>query len=263
MYYNARWYDPMLGRFAQADPIVPGPGNPLAFDRYAYVFNNPLIYVDPFGYLPCLDNGYCPESDDTELDYELWTYGIELEGEWTEEEKEDVLEASELTADKWAEEGEDPKEVFKDLYGPILITIDPNADIMEGANCKVWGKYITCLTAPTTPTIVHELGHVLDKKNNMDLSEQIPRGERTTEGLQCHPETTCLANTFNLNMIPEDYLAYANLMAEEFADMHMNWILDDVPGYEDYGLTEDITPENYEIYDLETWWELFIIPLVR
>ncbi len=24
MYYNARWYDPLLGRFAQADALVPG-----------------------------------------------------------------------------------------------------------------------------------------------------------------------------------------------------------------------------------------------
>jgi RHS repeat-associated protein len=27
-FYNARWYDPTLGRFAQADTIVPSPKNP-------------------------------------------------------------------------------------------------------------------------------------------------------------------------------------------------------------------------------------------
>ncbi|HKZ54830.1 MAG TPA: RHS repeat-associated core domain-containing protein [Anaerolineales bacterium] len=37
--YRARWYDPELGRFVQADTIVPGPGDPLAYDRYAYVHN--------------------------------------------------------------------------------------------------------------------------------------------------------------------------------------------------------------------------------
>jgi len=41
-YYGARWYDPITGRFIQPDTIVPEPGNPLAYDRYAYSLNNPL-----------------------------------------------------------------------------------------------------------------------------------------------------------------------------------------------------------------------------
>jgi len=100
-YFNARWYDSSLGRFAQADSIVPGvgegenpnavsylhtptytplvvdfhetqlleqvnsenktklqdpnsklppaPTNSIAFDRYAYSFNNPIRYTDPTG----------------------------------------------------------------------------------------------------------------------------------------------------------------------------------------------------------------------
>ena len=39
MFYNARWYDPALGRFAQADTIVPGGVQGL--DRYAAMVNNP------------------------------------------------------------------------------------------------------------------------------------------------------------------------------------------------------------------------------
>lgn len=48
--YGARWYDPALGRFIQPDTIVPNPHNAQAFDRYAYVFNNPLRYADPSGH---------------------------------------------------------------------------------------------------------------------------------------------------------------------------------------------------------------------
>ena len=48
-FYNARWYDNQLGRFAQADSIVPNPGNPQSWDRYAYVNNNPIRYSDPSG----------------------------------------------------------------------------------------------------------------------------------------------------------------------------------------------------------------------
>jgi RHS repeat-associated protein len=62
LFYNARWYDPALGRFAQADTIIPGAGNPQAWDRYSYARNNPIRYHDPSGHKPCEDidsNGNC------------------------------------------------------------------------------------------------------------------------------------------------------------------------------------------------------------
>jgi hypothetical protein len=48
---RAKRRDPALGRFAQADTLVPEPGNPLAWDRYAYVKNNPVRYSDPTGHM--------------------------------------------------------------------------------------------------------------------------------------------------------------------------------------------------------------------
>jgi len=50
MFYNARWYDSQLGRFAQADSIVPG--GVQGYDRYAYVNNNPVNGTDPSGHWP-------------------------------------------------------------------------------------------------------------------------------------------------------------------------------------------------------------------
>ena len=49
-YYNARWYDPALGRFISADTLVPSPSNPQDFNRYSYVRNNPLRFTDPTGH---------------------------------------------------------------------------------------------------------------------------------------------------------------------------------------------------------------------
>ena len=49
-YYGARWYDASLGRFAQADTIVPQAGNPQNFNRYSYTLNNPVRYNDPTGH---------------------------------------------------------------------------------------------------------------------------------------------------------------------------------------------------------------------
>jgi RHS repeat-associated protein len=50
MFYNARWYDPSLGRFAQADSIIPSTQGVQGLDRYAYVNNNPVRYTDPTGH---------------------------------------------------------------------------------------------------------------------------------------------------------------------------------------------------------------------
>jgi RHS repeat-associated protein len=49
-FYNARWYDPVLGRFLSPDTLVPGAGNPQALNRYAYTLNNPVKYRDPSGH---------------------------------------------------------------------------------------------------------------------------------------------------------------------------------------------------------------------
>ena len=51
-FFNARWLDPHLGRFAQADSIVPLAGSSLGWDRYSYTFGNPLKYNDPSGHCP-------------------------------------------------------------------------------------------------------------------------------------------------------------------------------------------------------------------
>ena len=55
-----RRYDPTLGRFLSADPVVPQPGNPQALNRFAYVLNNPLKYIDPTGHVydPAEGNGW-------------------------------------------------------------------------------------------------------------------------------------------------------------------------------------------------------------
>jgi RHS repeat-associated protein len=54
LFYNARWYDPTLGRFNQPDTIIPGQSQGVqAWDRFAYSNNNPVKYVDPSGH--CID----------------------------------------------------------------------------------------------------------------------------------------------------------------------------------------------------------------
>jgi RHS repeat-associated protein len=48
-YYNARYYDPALGRFITADSIA-DTGGPNGLNRYMYTRGNPILYNDPSGH---------------------------------------------------------------------------------------------------------------------------------------------------------------------------------------------------------------------
>ena len=50
IHMNGRVQDPVLGRFASADPFITAPMNTQNYNRYAYVGNNPLTFVDPSGF---------------------------------------------------------------------------------------------------------------------------------------------------------------------------------------------------------------------
>lgn len=54
VYMQARYYDPVIGRFMAVDPVGVNAGKPVSFNRYAYANNNPYLYVDPDGRSPAL-----------------------------------------------------------------------------------------------------------------------------------------------------------------------------------------------------------------
>jgi hypothetical protein len=47
---NGRIQDAVTGRFLSADPTIPDRTNTQDFNRYSYVRNNPLSYIDPTGF---------------------------------------------------------------------------------------------------------------------------------------------------------------------------------------------------------------------
>jgi hypothetical protein len=49
-YYGARYYDPAIGRYISPDTFVQDFTNTQSFNRYTYVYNNPLKYTDPSGH---------------------------------------------------------------------------------------------------------------------------------------------------------------------------------------------------------------------
>ena len=63
-YYVARYYDPDLGRFLSPDPIVQAPFNSQNLNRYSYVLNNPVMFVDPTGNITIFSSGSGGPGDD-------------------------------------------------------------------------------------------------------------------------------------------------------------------------------------------------------
>ena len=55
---NGRVQDAILGRMISPDPHITDPTNAQSYNRYSYVNNNPLTFVDPTGF----DDKFCPET---------------------------------------------------------------------------------------------------------------------------------------------------------------------------------------------------------
>lgn len=50
VHMNGRVYDPLLGKFMSADPVIQDPTNGQNYNRYSYVLNNPTNLTDPTGF---------------------------------------------------------------------------------------------------------------------------------------------------------------------------------------------------------------------
>jgi RHS repeat-associated protein len=66
VHMNGRVYDPHLGRFISADPFITAPFDGQGLNRYSYVWNNPLGFIDPSGFdaqIPCMttQQGRCAQ----------------------------------------------------------------------------------------------------------------------------------------------------------------------------------------------------------
>ncbi len=56
VHMKGRVYDPKLKRFLSPDPIINDKHSAPSYNRYSYVFNNPLKYTDPSGYIASEQN---------------------------------------------------------------------------------------------------------------------------------------------------------------------------------------------------------------
>jgi RHS repeat-associated protein len=78
VHMNGRVYDPRLARFVSPDPLVQRAGFGQAFNRYAYVFNDPASASDPSGYCRARE-GYQLNMCDIDT---VWVRGERGSGSW-------------------------------------------------------------------------------------------------------------------------------------------------------------------------------------
>ncbi len=266
MFYNARWFDPGLGRFAQADSVVPGGVQGL--DRYAGLGNSPVRYVDPSGHSPvCVMGGSSgclwwagltgvnaaagfekSKGFNNDIDANLNTYGITVSGSL--EEKKNAGQAAIFSGNKFSTYLKtNPQAAFRQAHGDIKIVSDQTRSncetdsVTSTITCGASSFYITAL--------LHEFGHIFDNRYNSLTNDKNAAGEDigasgyvpsawegNSDGYKC-VYSPCMEHSLQ---------GWPNLphnLSEEFGDMYLNWVVDNLNidpahmGFSNVGLGPD------------------------
>ena len=169
IHMGARWYDPGLGRFISADTIVPGAYNPAAWDRFAYVLNNPLNLVDPSGHRSCTADEAATGDETCQANYDIEdmaryleeTYNWNIAGDdWTVD---DLVLLTEVARDI-----SDFIEEVSDQDGSEWISdhLETNFHQIVGPRSYAIGNHVMFNPSGMTRQFVaHELGHVFDNNH--------------------------------------------------------------------------------------------------
>ncbi len=137
--YGARFYSPLLGRFLSADTIVPSVGNPQALNRYTYVLNNPLLYIDPSGCASCVGSNWDdgPQCFGKSTADTLMRYGVQTYGQWDLNHLGALLDAVHAVGDKYSKTvGGSAASAFRKVYQtdvrPVGFLWGKSPDIYSG-----------------------------------------------------------------------------------------------------------------------------------
>jgi hypothetical protein len=78
-------HSPYINRFLQPDSIIPSPATPQTLNRYSYVGNQPIIYIDPSGHTYLCGESCEAEDEQTQhsVDNQAALYGITFGPGWS------------------------------------------------------------------------------------------------------------------------------------------------------------------------------------
>ena len=198
-YYGARWYDPTLGHFLQADTIIPQPGNPLAWNRFAYTLYNPVRYTDPSGHRACADAFDCSapvKTKYTESEYISYLsaeYGWVINREvFSYREVKVIYETSEQIRNYASSQtGGGGKEWMNEYIRPIFghnVLSNEFSWVplnLPKSNVVLLAPGFADSANPITH-VIHELGHVLDNANGNRLGAAVWAGGGWADELVRH-----------------------------------------------------------------------------
>lgn len=251
-YYNARYYVPVIGRFANADTIVPQPGTPQSFNRYSYVNNRPLVFSDPTGHRPegeCGSGWNCRPPQSRPL-LPLVSFDADAGQAWSQAEKNIVEEAALDVGGQLARTHNraqwfswragdidsykpiSARTAFLDVYGGAVKFIRKSFGCAE----ECFGRTISAReiwvyqngAVNDTRFIVHELGHAFENALQEIVGHKPPRA--TLANIQSNDST--FPNRFVAGQaspygfagqFPGWQQSQQADAYEEFADMYIGW----------------------------------------
>ncbi len=217
MYYNARWYDPSLGHFAQADALVPG--GVQGYDRYAYVNNDPVRYTDPTGHSVdgCVGSG-CKFVVADAITRQYKNVKIESVVKWNLADLDEIYAGLSKIMGKDGFNGS--LKAFTKAFGAVTFVPVANGSIRGDPHYVAEADQRTGTISVTpnaiTDSIIHEMGHLFswaEKRKNEHV---------TSYGAM-------YSNIFDAGPGASKYARDTNSPGEDFADSFLA-VIRDGPG---------------------------------
>ena len=223
---------------------MPQPGNPQALNRYTFVVNNPLRYIDPTGHTYLCDEG----CDSGNWRPSLKQYGITLSGGWkasdiTIIQQEVAAIASKLTS-VCGETcyGMPDHQVFNQVFGSMTFTLsnsgtDIGCAAGGGFECDK-GTGGRLAEDKQRGLITHEIGHNFDHSINgwgygrkslaaatiTDATGNHVTGYNPALGTFERTDLGYQSDSFPDQQHPRNLDNLGLTSGEDFADMFMNWV---------------------------------------
>ncbi|MBC6962635.1 MAG: hypothetical protein DWB48_07870, partial [Nitrosomonas sp.] len=245
-----------LGRFLSADTIVPNPLDPQDLNRFSYVRNNPLRYIDPSGHDPMCGFSYSdpecvspdpwvPPSTPANTNEDGSDYGLDFQGNGDDGDIDAFVTAVVQEANAMYEvycqeldsacEYSSPADLYVATHGTTVITFSNTAqDFYCERNTNAGQEGVICYANSRgyiDPYLAaHEMGHVFNAlivNNGQSAPHTDLANERRDNA--AFPDITA-------DITPGHLSNRSRTDREDFANMYSMWVFDDwlnTPGGEE------------------------------